>query len=445
MAWIESRRELHRVYWYNRPGVQPGRDYEAFASRPDAELFIQLISAMGGDPVAARAYVRRDAAGPVAAEAVTSGGLRLDMLRDAYLDTKTAVYDETRGTYIQLIDDHIISYFGAGFDVTHMSAVPSLLASKNRGRTSVSGWLAWMQKRHARTSHGRELPHFISAKTIRNVHGVLAEMMEMVVDDPDIGMDRNPCAKSKLPKASTQEMHFLEKAQFAQLLQLFGEFYRPLLLTLVMTGIRWGEAAGLQMKNLHLDADIPYLYVCKALRRPKGKKPVLSRPKTESSVRQIPLNPKLVELLRRHTAGMGPNDFVFRMRGGGPLHNGNFHAREWNPALAKAIGRGILTGDGLRIHDLRHTHAAWLISAGRPLLTVKNRLGHASIVTTNRYSHLTADVNPADMEVLDDAFPLLAHLPADIEAESGDVMSGMDAEERALPEFDLSDNDDLAA
>lgn len=334
MAWIEPRRELHRVYWYNRPGVQPRRDYEAFASRADAELFIRLISALAGDPVAARGYVRRNATSAPTAEAVRAGGLRLDTLRDANLETKTAVYDETRradvhpadrGPHHQLLRRRLRRHrHASGASLAHGGA---------RDRTSVSGWLAWMGKRPARTSHGRQLPHVISAKTIRNVHGVLAEMLEMAVDDPDIGMGRNTCAKSKLPRPGPQEMQFLEKRQFAQLLELFSEFYRPLPLTLVMTGIRWGEAAGLQRKNLHLDADVPYLYVCKALRRPKGKKPVLGRPKTESSIRQIPLNEKLVQMLRRHTAGMGPNDFVFRMSGGGPLHNGNFHAREWTPAL----------------------------------------------------------------------------------------------------------------
>ncbi|WP_223874438.1 tyrosine-type recombinase/integrase [Salinispora mooreana] len=34
---------------------------------------------------------------------------------------------------------------------------------------------------------------------------------------------------------------------------------------------------------------------------------------------------------------------------------------------------------GLRIHDLRHTHAAILISAGRPLSAISRRLGHSSI------------------------------------------------------------------
>jgi hypothetical protein len=41
----------------------------------------------------------------------------------------------------------------------------------------------------------------------------------------------------------------------------------------------------------------------------------------------------------------------------------------------------------VRIHDLRHAHASWLLAGGADLQVVKERLGHASIATTERYLH----------------------------------------------------------
>jgi integrase len=40
-----------------------------------------------------------------------------------------------------------------------------------------------------------------------------------------------------------------------------------------------------------------------------------------------------------------------------------------------------------RVHDLRHAHASWLLAGGADLQVVKERLGHASIMTTQKYLH----------------------------------------------------------
>ena len=69
-----------------------------------------------------------------------------------------------------------------------------------------------------------------------------------------------------------------------------------------------------------------------------------------------------------------------------------FRQQVWYPAR-EAAG---LTG--LRVHDLRHAHASWLLAGGADLQVVKERLGHASIVTTELYLHTlpTADETALD-------------------------------------------------
>ena len=45
--------------------------------------------------------------------------------------------------------------------------------------------------------------------------------------------------------------------------------------------------------------------------------------------------------------------------------------------------------DGVRFHDLRHTHASWLLAAGVPVHVVQARMGHGSISTTvDIYGHV---------------------------------------------------------
>jgi len=45
----------------------------------------------------------------------------------------------------------------------------------------------------------------------------------------------------------------------------------------------------------------------------------------------------------------------------------------------------------VRIHDLRHSYASFLVNAGRSLYEVQRLLGHTQIKTTQRYAHLSQD------------------------------------------------------
>jgi integrase len=72
-----------------------------------------------------------------------------------------------------------------------------------------------------------------------------------------------------------------------------------------------------------------------------------------------------------------------------------FRRNIWRPALAAAD-----IGLNVRVHDLRHAHASWLIAGGADLQVVKERLGHGSIRTTEVYLHSLPDADETALEAL---------------------------------------------
>jgi integrase len=73
-----------------------------------------------------------------------------------------------------------------------------------------------------------------------------------------------------------------------------------------------------------------------------------------------------------------------------------FRTSIWLPALDRA---GL--GFRVRVHDLRHAHASWLLAGGADLQVVKERLGHGSIKTTEKYLHTMPDADDAAIAAFD--------------------------------------------
>jgi integrase len=63
-------------------------------------------------------------------------------------------------------------------------------------------------------------------------------------------------------------------------------------------------------------------------------------------------------------------------------------------------GQGVLTKP-IRIHDLRHTAASWLLGAGVPLIVVSAHLGHEDAsVTSKIYGHLIPGAGQAAADAM---------------------------------------------
>ena len=54
----------------------------------------------------------------------------------------------------------------------------------------------------------------------------------------------------------------------------------------------------------------------------------------------------------------------------------------------------------VRFHDLRHAHASWLLAGGADIQTVRERLGHGSLRTTEKYLHTLPDTDNTALDAL---------------------------------------------
>lgn len=236
----------------------------------------------------------------------------------------------------------------------------------------------------------------LSGSTIGHVMTVLREMCKTAVIDEI--MTRNPTEGIKIANRHNAEMKILTPAQYKVLMTVIPSYYAIIVRTLVSTGLRWGECMGLQKQDITARGTGYVIKVNRVVIEVNGKCSLRDYGKTENATREISIDKALGDAL---LANASKDGFIFRARRGGWLTRTNFR-RIWTKALADA---GIA---GVRVHDMRHTHASWLVNNGADLVTVRDRLGHSDIKVTSRYLHVVPGSRDVALEALGKALTAAA-------------------------------------
>jgi integrase len=234
-----------------------------------------------------------------------------------------------------------------------------------------------------------------SATTVLRAHGVLAAILDVAVRDRRLLS--NPARGVNLPRKIRKEHNYLDLQQLHRLADASGD-HAGLVLLLAYTGLRWGEAIGLRVKDLdmvrrRINITVNAVEV--------GGDIEIGTPKSHKR-RTVPFPRLLEDHMAAQRDGKGPDDLLFSDRWGQHLRRTRVSggSRSW---FKSALVTAEL--EPMTIHDLRHTAASLAVSAGANVKAVQRMLGHASAaMTLDVYADLFDDDLNAISDRLDEAY-----------------------------------------
>ena len=229
--------------------------------------------------------------------------------------------------------------------------------------------------------------------TVGQVYKVAGRMFAAAVDDRVIVA--SPCHRVRLPRDDRPEVVVPTVEQIAALAGAVSPRYRALVVMLAGSGLRIGEALGLNV------SDVDFLRRTVKVERQRLPSGRIGPPKTTKSARTVPLGQVVIDELAAHLAAYPSDGPLFTVATGGPLGY-----RAWRATWARA-GKAVLLD--VDTHALRHFYASALIAGGASVKVVQTRLGHGSaVVTLNTYGHLWPGDDDLTRTVMDTAIEILA-------------------------------------
>lgn len=428
MAWIEQRHRKYVPYARIEGRKVPG---PRFGTREEAEMFLRLAELAGWEgacayvdldpveesgPAALTLRERAIAAGAIddlvalpatdpglpAPEGMRPAGVSVGELVRLHLSGLT-VRPKTLRQYRAYVRDHVDPYFGdldAGYVIRLAHPLAEGTCAKN-----VAEWREWLRTKPVLTRKGKPTGRTLKDKTVKHIISLAATAYsQALAADFAPLVDRNPFKNMSPSQTHDDDVEriFLTPEQFQVVLERVVKHYQPFVLFLALTGLRWGEGAGLRVCDVNLNPPQgrPYLEVRTALSRPAGGGFVFGWLKSRAARRRLTIPDVLIPVLKDAMEGKGPEQPVFTAPRGGALFHNNVDRN-----LKKAIERAQWVDPTLpyfTLHALRHTCAAWLLSAGRTPYQVSRQLGHETEATTMKhYGHLVRTEYDANADTLE--------------------------------------------
>lgn len=351
-SYSTSSGRRYRVRFRRPDGSQT--DKRGFTNKRDAEVFLASIevSKARGDFI------------ELGASLVLLGTLGADWMRDRSRVVKPSTYRSLESAWRN-----------------HVAPKWSLRPIGSIRHSEVQTWVSLMATTQSPTN-------------VLRSHGILAGIFDSAVKDRRLSA--NPARGVALPRKTRRAKAYLTHVQVELLAESSAE--ATMIRFLAYTGLRWGEATGLRVRNVDLTRGRA-LVTENAVA--VSREIVIGTPKTHHN-RSVPVPPFLLDALAEVVNDRQGAEFVFG-RGDSPMRRPNSEHGWFASAVARA--RAVDPAfPRVTPHELRHTAASLAISAGANVKAVQRMLGHASAaMTLDTYSDLFDDDLDAVSAALDRA------------------------------------------
>lgn len=264
------------------------------------------------------------------------------------------------------------------------------------------------KNRQLRAINSFDLQEFMNGKsnlgktTIGYIYTIIRNVFAKATAEGAI--DRNPALGLTKPECEAWSRRALTNAETRATLKICSEHPEGLLLlVLYYTGLRRGEAVGLQWRDIDFQA-----HTLSVRRDFDFKRNELGKTKTKAALRTIPVPEELYCALDR-VRGIGET-MIFQRYFSGPDGPLQVYRNVWesiraalykaDPSIEAKGKKSILTA-----HYYRHNYASILYNGGVDVLTAQKWLGHADAKTTlSIYAHLSKDFELQNAQKLNDIF-----------------------------------------
>lgn len=244
----------------------------------------------------------------------------------------------------------------------------------------------------------------LSAKTVKNIHGVLHKALEKAVQWGYIRM--NPADNCELGRVEKKEIRPLDSEDITRFMEAVQDHpFRALFLTTLFTGLRRGEVCGLRWDCVDLEHGT--ITINKQLQNIPGQPGAYRLVSTKNGKsRTLKASRFVVDLLRQQKE----EQEKMKRLVGAMWHDEGYvfcdaMGRHLSPSTVyhnfKRIANDIGVPDA-RLHDLRHSYAVAALQAGDDIKTVQSNLGHhTASFTLDVYGHVTAQMQQASADRMD--------------------------------------------